>query len=52
MNQNYNPITAFLLKNDIDRDLILEKLNRVEGKRALLRTKRWYITHWISIQQT
>lgn len=35
MNQNYNPITAFLLKNDIDRDLILEKLNRVrKGKRA------------------
>ncbi|HJG47931.1 MAG TPA: AAA family ATPase [Facklamia tabacinasalis] len=35
MNQNYNPITAFLLKNDINRDLILEKLNRVrKGKRA------------------
>ncbi|MGO3201640.1 MAG: ATP-dependent Clp protease ATP-binding subunit, partial [Ruoffia tabacinasalis] len=35
MNQNYYPITAFLLKNDIDRDLILEKLNRVrKGKRA------------------
>ncbi len=36
MNQKYNPITAFLLNNEIDRDVILEKMNRVrKGKRAI-----------------
>lgn len=36
MNQTYNPITSFLLKHHIDREVILEKLKRVrKGKRAV-----------------